>query len=100
MDITAVAKLIENSGFPMTIALLMGAAHWVIWKRSLSLYEAQHREHREDIMNLITRYENLVAKSTEAIDNVVITFKESQKDYAQKIEMIYQNTESLVKRKR
>lgn len=85
----------------------MGIAFWIVWKRSLASYEAQHKEHREDIMNLMSKYDELVRRTTDAIDNVVDTFKESQKEFIElqkktyeKLELTYENTEILIKRKR
>lgn len=107
MDITQITKFIEQTGFPISTSIIMGIAFWIVWKRTLTSYESQHKEHRDDIMNLMNRYDELVRRTTGAIDNVVDTFKESQKEFVElqkktyeKLELTYENTEILIRRKR
>ena len=107
MDITGITKAITELGFPIFTSVAMAFAFWIVYKRSVASYEAQHKEHREDILQIMNRYDQLVTRTTDAIDNVVDTFKESQKEFLElqkktyeKLELTYENTQELIRRRR
>ena len=105
MDINATLKAISELGFPIVSSVLLGLGFWIVYKRSVTTYEAQHKEHREDILSLMDRYESLVQRTTDSIDNIVDTFKASQKEFIElqkktyeKLEQTYENTQELIRR--
>ena len=105
MDISGILKAISELGFPVVSSVLLGLGFWIVYKRSVTTYESQHKEHREDILSLMERYEALVQRTSDSIDNIVDTFKSSQKEFLElqkktyeRLEETYENTQELIRR--
>lgn len=80
MDIGKLSDLIRDLGFPIVATVGLALAFWIVWKRLMKLYETQHSEHREDILAIMKKYEELVGTSSGAISNIVDSFRESQEE--------------------